>query len=326
MRGFDNRWADFPDYILGITEEIWEQRGLGARMKEYYGKDVVVRMPGGVSLGEPASTRATMATLHEFPDRVLLGEDVIWSGTPEEGMLSSHRILSTATHARDGMFGPATGKRLTYRAIADCYARDNQITDEWLIRDNAGAVRQMGQDPREWAFAEVAAGRGGTPLTPETDVAGPYSGRGNDNAWGARLETLLTRLMAAEFSVIPAEYDRACHLEYPGGQSGHGPGAADAFWLGLRSALPNAVFEVHHVIGREDAMMAPRAAVRWSLWGAHEGWGAFGTPTGAQIYVLGITHAEFGPRGLRREWTLFDETAVWKQIALAAGAAPGGAG
>ena len=36
MRGFDNRFKDFPDYILGITKEIWEDRGLGARMKDYY--------------------------------------------------------------------------------------------------------------------------------------------------------------------------------------------------------------------------------------------------------------------------------------------------
>jgi hypothetical protein len=63
-------------------------------------------------------------------------------------------------------------------------------------------------------------------------------------------------------------------------------------------------------------MMSPRAAVRWSLWGRHTGWGAFGAPTGAMVYVLGITHAEFGPWGLRREYTLFDETAVWKQILL----------
>ncbi|MEL6645757.1 MAG: ester cyclase [Pseudomonadota bacterium] len=324
MRGFDNRWTDFPDYILGITHEIWESRGLGARMKDYYGEKVVVRMPGGISHGEPASTQATMATLHEFPDRVLLGEDVIWSGSPEEGLLSSHRILSTATHARDGMFGPATGKKLTYRAIADCYAKDNQITDEWLIRDNGAAIRQMGQDPRDWAFAEVAAGRGGAPTTPEKDVTGPYTGRGNDNEWGQRYANLLTRLMEAEFSAIPSEYDRACHLEYPGGLSAHGHAAADAFWLGLRSAFPNAAFEIHHIIGLEDPLMPPRAAVRWSLWGTHDGWGSFGTPTGAQVYVMGITHVEFGALGgakpsVRREWTLYDETAIWKQIALATG-------
>ena len=26
MQGFDNKFKDFPDYILGITYEIWEQR------------------------------------------------------------------------------------------------------------------------------------------------------------------------------------------------------------------------------------------------------------------------------------------------------------
>ena len=31
---------------------------------------------------------------------------------------------------------------------------------------------------------------------------------------------------------------------------------------------------------------------------------------------MGISHAEFGPRGLRREWTLYDEVAIWKQIVL----------
>jgi hypothetical protein len=319
MRGFDNRWTDFPDYILGITREIWEDRGLGARMRDYYAPEVIVRMPGGVSVGEPASTAATMATLVEFPDRVLLGEDVIWSGTPEAGMLSSHRILSTATHAGDGMFGTATGRRLTWRAIADCYARDNQISDEWLVRDNGAVVRQLGQTPEGWARARVEAGRAGAPLTPATDVPGPYTGSGNDDETGARLADHLTRLMEAEFSLIPQAWDRACHLEYAGGVTGHGHAAADAFWLGLRASFPSATFAVHHCIGRSDPMMPPRAALRWSLTGGHDGWGAFGRPTGAPVHVMGITHAEFGPWGLRREYTLFDETAVWTQIILASG-------
>jgi hypothetical protein len=29
---------------------------------------------------------------------------------------------------------------------------------------------------------------------------------------------------------------------------------------------------------------------------------------------MGLSHAEFGPRGVRREWTLYDETAIWMQI------------
>ena len=83
--------------------------------------------------------------------------------------------------------------------------------------------------------------------------------------------------------------------------------------------VPNAKFTIHHQIGRDDPMMPPRAAIRWSLQGKHDGWGVFGTPTGADLFVLGISHAEFGPWGLRREYTLFDETSVWKQILLQTG-------
>jgi hypothetical protein len=270
-----------------------------------------------------------MATLAEFPDRTLLGEDVIWSGTPEEGMLSSHRLLSTATHLGDGVYGKATGRKLTYRIIADCHAIANQINDEWLIRDQGAIVRQMGWDPRDFARDQIAREGGPEkcvkPLSPATDRPGLYKGRGNDNEWGARLTDTLTRIMGADMAAIGQVYDRAAQLEYPGGVTGHSWGDADRFWMSLRAAFPDAAFTIHHVIGRDDPMMPPRAAVRWSLHGRHSGWGAFGAPTGAEVYVLGITHAEFGPFGnggwgLRRDYTLFDETAIWKQILLATGA------
>jgi hypothetical protein len=125
--------------------------------------------------------------------------------------------------------------------------------------------------------------------------------------------------MAADMAVIPAEYDRACNLEYAGGISGFGWSDADRFWMGLRAAFPDAAFRIEHVIGRDDPLMPPRAAVRWSLHGKHAGWGAFGTPTGAEVYILGMSQAEFGPWGLRREYTLIDETAIWKQILLTTG-------
>ena len=327
MHGFDPRFRDFPDYIIGITKEIWEDRGIGT-LHKYYSPDIVVRSPASVVVGNQKVIGATMATLAEFPDRTLLGEDVIWSGTPEAGMLSSHRLLSTATHLGDGAYGAATGKKLTYRILADCHAIANQIDDEWLIRDQGAIVRQMGWDPAQFARDQIAREGGSDacvkPLTPASDVPGPYTGRGNDNEWGQRHADILTRIMAAEFSVIPQAYDRAAQLEYPGGVTGHSHRDADRFWLSLRAAFPDAAFAIRHQIGRDDPMMPPRSAIRWSLHGTHSGWGAFGAPTGATVYVLGISHAEFGPfgtdgRGLRREYTLFDETAVWKQILLHTG-------
>jgi predicted ester cyclase len=322
VEGFDPKWKDFPDYIIGITKEIWEDRGV-ATLHHYYAKDIPVRSPASLVVGNAAVIKATLATIAEFPDRQLLAEDVIWCGDATGGFLSSHRLLCTATHARDGVYGAATGKVLKYRVIADCAALRNQIFDEWLVRDQGAIVRQLGIDPKAYA-ADLIAREGGPdrcvrPFTPTMDVDGGYHGRGNDHPAGQRYADILTRIMGADLAVIPREYDRAVHLELPGGVTAHGPGAADVFWSGLRAAFPAATFELHHVIGRDDPAFSPRAALRWSLTGKHEGWGPFGPPTGADVHIMGLSHGEFGPWGLRREYVLIDETAIWKQILLKTG-------
>ncbi len=324
LQGFDPKWKDFPDYIIGITREIWEDRGVGT-LNHYYSADIPVRTPMGIQRGNQEVIGSTMATLHEFPDRQLYGEDVIWSGTPETQLLSSHRLLTTATHSRDGLFGKASGKRFTVRVIADCAAKDNTIFDEWLVRDYGGIVRQFGMDPKRFAKKLIASEGGpaqcSKPFIPQNDIAGDYTGTGNDNEWGIRYADILQRLMDKEFALIPHEYDRAVQTEYAGGVSGLSHESVDGFWLGLRSSFPNAEFRIHHRIGMDASMLSPRAAVRWSLDGVHEGWGSFGKPTGAHVHVMGMCHAEFGPFGeqgvsIRREYALYDEIAIWKQILM----------
>lgn len=318
-KGFDCKWKDFPDYILGITKEIWEQRGL-ATLNHYYHKDVPVRMPGGISFGNQGSITGTLATLAEFPDRQLIGEDVMWSGDEENGFLSSHRILTIATHLGDGYFGKATGKRFIIRGIADCAARNDQIDDEWLIRDNAGIVKQLGKDPKEFAMhlieREGGASKCSKPFTPDVDVEGPYKSKGNDNQWGVKLQDILKNIMDHNYAIIKAEYDRAVQTEHPEAVTVHSWADTEKLWMQLRSAFPNAEFKVEHRIGLEDPMLSPRAAIRWSMYGLHEGYGAFGEPTGAKVYVMAITQAEFGPYGLKREWTVYDSISIWKQILI----------
>jgi hypothetical protein len=158
------------------------------------------------------------------------------------------------------------------------------------------------------------------------DIDGDYKGTGNDNEWGQRYADSLTRIMAADFTHIHQAYDRAVIGEYPGAQTALGREAVTEFWVGLRAAFPSATFRIHHQIGMDGGMMPPRAAIRWSLDGVHDGWGAFGAPTGVPVHVMGISHAEYGPFGpdgvgLRREFTLYDEVAIWKQILMQTGAA-----
>ena len=319
MQGFDKKYTDFPDYILKITKEIWEDRGIAA-LHKYYAKDIIVRSPNAIVKGNQGVIAATMATLSEFPDRRLLGEDVMWSGTAAEGMLSSHRILSTATHLGDGVYGQASGQHLCYRIIADCYAINNQISDEWLIRDQGAIVRQLGWQPKEFA-RDLIAREGGAenaskPFVLENDVLGPYTKQGNSHPAGEQLSNILNRIMSADFSVIPQQYDRAANLFYAGGVSTYSHDGANQFWMGLRSSFPSAKFTIHHAIGIDGENMPNRAAVRWSLDGKHDGWGSYGKPSNAHVHIMGITHAEFGAWGLRREYTLLDEPIIYKQIIL----------
>ena len=317
MRGFSNRWKDLPDYILGITREIWEDRGIET-LNHYYTPDIPMRFPEGISVGNQRTINGTLATLAEFPDRQLTGEDVIWSGNDTDGFLSSHRLLTMGTHTGGGYFGAPTGKRFVIRAIADCAAIKDQINDEWLIRDTAGIVSQLGLCPKQFA-RDLIEREGGPencvqPFSPAIDVVGPYKGKGNDNEWGERLANILGRIMNKDIAVIQKEYDRAVQTEHPGSITVHSWADTEALWMNLRSSFPNAEFTIEHQIGRKDPMLSPRAAIRWGLHGKHEGWGMFGQPTGADVYIMGFTHAEFGPYGLRREYTLFDPVSIWKQI------------
>ena len=66
----------YQNYILKITERIWERRHVDA-IRTCYSGDAPVRSPSGVVVGAEAVVAATMATLAEFPDRRLYGEDVI---------------------------------------------------------------------------------------------------------------------------------------------------------------------------------------------------------------------------------------------------------
>ena len=322
MKGFNPKWKDLPDYIIGITKEIWEDRGVST-LHHYYTADMVKRSPDGVLIGNLTVIRETIGSMAAVPDLALYGEDVIWSGDDQAGLLSSHRLMCVSTHVADGYYGPPTGIVTKQRCIADCACLNDAIYDEWLIHDSGAVTRQLGHHPRDFA-RDLIVREGGPehcdkPYTPAMNVQGLYTGRGNDNEWGAAYVDMLGRVMAGDFAALPRIYDRAVNLELPGGISTHGLPEADKFWLNLRASFPDAILNIEHVIGRDDPLMPPRAAVRWSLTGKHDGWGLFGAPSGAEVFVWGVSHAEWGPWGLRRDYVIFDEVAIWKQIHLHTG-------
>ncbi len=323
MKGFAKQFKDLPDYILKITYQIWENKDVESIM-QYYAENIPVRSQSVLFFGQDAVVKETKATQKEFPDRQLLGEDVIWIGNEENGFLSSHRILSKATHQNDGTYGPATGKKIVYSVIADCACRNNQVYDEWLVRDQGAIVRQIGLEPKKYA-ANLMQEEGGAekcsiPFNENTPIGGDYTSPAisNENT-GTRYADILKSIMNKDIGSVENNYDRAIQQEQPGGFTAQGTDEVSQFWDILLSAFSDAKFSIEHISFTDAKNQPKKAAIRWALVGSHSGKGNFGDPSNAQVYIMGISHAEFGPRGIKNEWVLFDETMIWKQILMKTG-------
>jgi predicted ester cyclase len=324
MKGFDPEFTDLVHYIHRITARIWEGREVGL-INRWYAPDCVMHTPMGPARGVGRVVSGTLETLHAFPDRRLLPEDVIWSGNETDGFLSSHRIVSTQHHRGEGMFGAPTGRRLHVRTVADCAVRANVIEEEWLVRDQAAIVRQTGGDPRALATTLAAAddAAGITPwhLTEAADTAaGSRITDGRAHPLAAEVIGVLERIWnTADLAAIRTLYADAATLHGPGGTAHVGHDEIDAFLIGYLAAFPGARFVVDHAAVLEEAGCPARVALRWRLLGGHDGRGAFGAPTGAKILVLGITHLELWRGRVVQDFTMIDELALWKMIAAKAG-------
>ena len=73
---------------------------------------------------------------------------------------------------------------------------------------------------------------------------------------------------------------------------------------------------IHYISSLIDPMISPRVALRWTINGKHSNEGIFDKPTQKNIEISGISHIEFGRYGIKREYVIFDEISIWKQILL----------
>lgn len=292
--------------------------------------DAIFRWPSGAAEGPGAAMAEALSDLAAFPGAECLLEDVLWTATSEKaaeggaGTYISARATIQGRHDGPGALGAPTGRAVRVRTMAEMWAQDGCIRDAWIVRDTSALLAQTGgREPHTWARDELEACGGALaapPLGPDTDPEGPYGGRGARTGPAGPLADHLALMMNGEIAEAARGLDPACTLALPGGMDAMGRAAAMGFWAGLRGALPDAAFRIEHAHGMPGGdSMPPRAALRWSLYGRHDGAGRFGPPTGTYLYVLGLTQAEFGPAGIRRLWTLIDDTAIALQLASSRG-------
>lgn len=312
-------YRDVPDFIYGITREIWEDRGIGGKLERYYAPDILLRAPTGLTTSNAGVTAQTLATLHQFPDRQLVGQEVIWDDGGDGSFLSSHRLISVMRHTGDGSYGKATNRVVRSPIIADCWVLGTVVTEEWLVRDQAAFALCLGLEPRGLAERMVAddiASLGRVEFfLPEHDRPGRYRPRIADDERVARVIGLYTRLWQhKETAAIRDLYFHGATLFGPGGDTAHGHMDIDRFCLGYLAAFPDAALSIDSAILNAGEGRPPRIALRWSLRGRHSGFGHFGPPSGADVFIMGMSHLYLDGRQVRQEFMLTDEISVWKQI------------
>ncbi|UMA63751.1 ester cyclase [Roseivivax marinus] len=312
--------VEADDTLLPDTvEAIGRDADFGAPVETALHRNVVLRAPEAIRQGRVAVATDALAPLSALGGQTWFREDSMSRRARGGVRVSAARHVIEARHDGAGLYGPATGRRLRTRVLWTAASKDGRLTEIWRVTDRGGIFAALGLDPERWA-ADMLAHRDAEaePLMPALDEPAMFSDPGDRDGWGAVWSDLIERAMEGAFGLIDDQYDPAADLALPG-TAAQGARAARSFWLGLRAAFPSARFEIAHRMGVEAALMPPRAALRWSLTGRHDGWGAFGAPTGAEVHLTGLSQAEFGPQGVRREWTLYDPGAVWMQILLGRG-------
>jgi hypothetical protein len=317
LRGFDAQFSSIEDYILKITASIWEGGQMGD-IERYYSRECVVESPLSVSRGIQPVIDGTAATLQSFPDRRLLAEAVLVSGSDEIGFLSSHRILSPMVHAGSGRFGVPTNKPIFVRTIADCVCRDNQIQHEWLVRDHGAIARQIGVLPSVLAQDWLRLDQNWQP-PPPTTAPTPFRPIIDES----RLcKTYIQSLhdtygsLRSRFEVRPiglsAEGVIAWH---PGGFTSVGRHQRMGRIASLLDGLSFHSLDVEHCARHPHIRPGIESiSCRFRARFVHNQYGHFGEPTGSIVSVLVIQHSELQDGMVFREWTLLDEVSIWMQV------------
>ena len=312
---------DIVDYILGITFEIWEQRGVEL-IRQYYAGDCVIYGLDGITHGADAVVDSTWATLQAFPDRLLLAENVIWAGNRADGYYTSHRLLSMATNEGPTVYGPATGIRIRMTNIADCVIEDGVIVREWLVRDNMTLATQLGADPvaaarmmaerrstelGDWIASEIERVRAVTvpetnssANTPREDPEG-FAWHVLNSCWSGDWETFENT--HAPYSVL----HRSPMRHYSGRDQVFG------YYQNLRRVLGHVHFSVDHIATQPFGDDGVDIAVRWTAAGLHEGEVEGIGPTGKPMFIMGVTHWRCIAGRIAIEMTVFDDLAVLSQ-------------
>mgnify|MGYP002039485910 CR=1 FL=1 len=324
LDGFDEEFIDIVDYIIRITHRIWEQKNVGLCYK-YYSDICPVFTLGGYFECVEQVVQGTLRTIAAFPDRSLIGENVIWKEEDDDTYYSSHLITSIMTNTGNSDFGLATNKTGRVTTIADCVCFENKIIREWLVRDNSFLIAQLGIDLIDASiyFAKLVQNDTfDTWYKDEFDRVRKTKHRStlsfSDKSWTVDsfvqswAQTIFNQ---KQFSTLTDFYHVAAAHQWPGGRQSTGLAQISGTIIQWLAQCPDAKMTIGHiaVVGFDGDTID--IALRWSVAGIYvphiERLTAL---KGSQFFVLGCTHMRVKNKKIIKEVTVFDEISLYANM------------
>ena len=252
---------------------------------------------------------------------------MIWTGNNVDGFYTSHRLRHEGTNRGWTPYGPPTGKRVSYRAIADCVCVQDMMVEEWISRDELTLIRQLGLDPVQACKRDGGEGKG------QRIAAAGHRRRYRPPHWPTAAGTLARSPKLTAFdpedlvgrmmheiwnwkllNKAREYYHENFVFEGPSGRSFKGIGDFQSYVLSLLSPFPDMSLHLDHFCHVGDESAGYRVATRWKMHGTHTGYGVYGEPTGNPIRIMGFSHHLIQDGRIAGEWTVFDEFVLLKQI------------
>jgi len=142
---------DCRGFVIESTDATWHSRSWTAT-EEAIGKYFAegwqsVRAFGTIINGRDGLAAFMKEWLKGFPDVFIMASDLFCEGNDEAGYKTTMPYVLTATNSGPSVYGPATGRRVQYHGIANCYIKridgQWQYTNEWDVPDMWSFLAQL---------------------------------------------------------------------------------------------------------------------------------------------------------------------------------------
>lgn len=323
MRGFEDTYVDIIDYIVRITHRIWEEKDIGY-IYDTYSHTSKVYDDYGLQYGRDKIVADTVHTINAFPNIRLFADEIIWAGDDEVGFHTSHRTLITGHNTGYSRYGPPTGRRVKLWCIANCVALNNEIFAEWVVYDTASLIAQLGFDVREMARAfgnEMNLNLLNDERSSDPERL-PGQGKPEYLAYKSNAFDIEDFLRVTYHNIwnrrmlgtVRQAYAPSLRFTGSTGRSYNGRGEYQSYILSMLAMFPDLALNVDDVYWMGNDNDGYLSAVRWSITGTHRGYGIYGSPTGRQVSIWGVSQHRIQNGIITEEWTLFNEFGTMQQI------------